>query len=95
MHCCTAAAEPCSWALRCVHQSAKIEGYPVFPGVEADYLRSQITLITSDTGIAPAGFYKLEDDWEEDPEDKTPGKGCCFLVFVPIIREIRDFYREM
>eukprot|EP01052_Picozoa_sp_SAG31_P017866 SAG31_NODE_1240_length_9167_cov_4.729599_10_plen_64_part_00 len=23
------------------------------------------------------------------------GKGCCFLVFVPTIREIRDFYREM
>eukprot|EP01052_Picozoa_sp_SAG31_P030867 SAG31_NODE_3208_length_4552_cov_5.626993_4_plen_36_part_00 len=24
-----------------------------------------------------------------------PGKGCYFLFFVPIIREIRDFYREM
>eukprot|EP01052_Picozoa_sp_SAG31_P030070 SAG31_NODE_3053_length_4739_cov_24.623060_2_plen_271_part_00 len=24
-----------------------------------------------------------------------PGKGCYFLVFVPTIREIRDFYREM
>eukprot|EP01052_Picozoa_sp_SAG31_P025964 SAG31_NODE_2316_length_5951_cov_7.632262_3_plen_250_part_00 len=23
------------------------------------------------------------------------GKGCRFLVFVPIVREIRDFYREM
>eukprot|EP01052_Picozoa_sp_SAG31_P028858 SAG31_NODE_2821_length_5040_cov_14.991500_7_plen_44_part_00 len=23
------------------------------------------------------------------------GKGCCFLVFMPTIREIRDFYREM
>eukprot|EP01052_Picozoa_sp_SAG31_P021287 SAG31_NODE_1638_length_7672_cov_4.225142_9_plen_80_part_00 len=23
------------------------------------------------------------------------GKGCYFLVFVPTIREIRDFYREM
>ena len=23
------------------------------------------------------------------------GKGCYFLVFVPTIREMRDFYREM
>eukprot|EP01052_Picozoa_sp_SAG31_P036230 SAG31_NODE_4488_length_3193_cov_5.386555_4_plen_117_part_00 len=23
------------------------------------------------------------------------GKGCYFLVFVPTVREIRDFYREM
>eukprot|EP01052_Picozoa_sp_SAG31_P016776 SAG31_NODE_1124_length_9772_cov_11.331541_8_plen_70_part_00 len=23
------------------------------------------------------------------------GEGCYFLVFVPTIREIRDFYREM
>eukprot|EP01052_Picozoa_sp_SAG31_P006257 SAG31_NODE_285_length_18479_cov_9.871980_22_plen_66_part_00 len=28
------------------------------------------------------------------PDDGL-GKGCYFLVFVPTIREIRDFYREM
>eukprot|EP01051_Picozoa_sp_SAG22_P024581 SAG22_NODE_6880_length_799_cov_1.838571_1_plen_228_part_10 len=52
--------------------ATKIEGYPVFPGTEADYLRAQIARITSDTGIAPAGFYAVDPDWEEDPEDKTP-----------------------
>ena len=29
------------------------------------------------------------------PVAPAPGKGCYFLVFVPTIREIRDFYREM
>eukprot|EP01052_Picozoa_sp_SAG31_P001870 SAG31_NODE_63_length_28659_cov_23.074685_5_plen_70_part_00 len=27
--------------------------------------------------------------------DQWLGKGCYSLVFVPTIREIRDFYREM
>eukprot|EP01052_Picozoa_sp_SAG31_P020841 SAG31_NODE_1584_length_7827_cov_2.129788_9_plen_75_part_00 len=31
--------------------------------------------------------------WDRDQPD--PGEGCYFLVFVPTIREIRDFYREM
>ena len=29
------------------------------------------------------------------PAGTYSGKGCYFLVFVPTIREIRDFYREM
>eukprot|EP01052_Picozoa_sp_SAG31_P009732 SAG31_NODE_518_length_14674_cov_39.604803_8_plen_91_part_00 len=28
-------------------------------------------------------------------QTRINGKGCYFLVFVPTIREIRDFYREM
>eukprot|EP01052_Picozoa_sp_SAG31_P020842 SAG31_NODE_1584_length_7827_cov_2.129788_10_plen_103_part_00 len=30
-----------------------------------------------------------------DPRTGNTGKGCYFLVFVPTIREMRDFYREM
>eukprot|EP01052_Picozoa_sp_SAG31_P036530 SAG31_NODE_4576_length_3123_cov_1.569775_1_plen_173_part_00 len=33
---------------------------------------------------------KCTPSWNE-----TKGKGCYFLVFVPTIRKIRDFYREM
>eukprot|EP01052_Picozoa_sp_SAG31_P002836 SAG31_NODE_103_length_25164_cov_12.124317_4_plen_42_part_00 len=35
----------------------------------------------------------LDRDWLHVLADGC--KGCYFLVFVPTIREIRDFYREM
>ena len=50
---------------------APIEGYPVFPGNEANYLRAQIAQIAAATGIVPKGIYSGpwdEEDYEA-PED--------------------------
>eukprot|EP01052_Picozoa_sp_SAG31_P055940 SAG31_NODE_15729_length_741_cov_0.937695_1_plen_119_part_00 len=44
--------------------------------------------------VAAAGS-SAEAQPEATFEAHTNGKGCYFLVFVPTIREIRDFYREM
>jgi len=41
-----------------------IEGYPVFPGNEADYLRCQIAEIQSCAGIVPKGCYS--GPWDEE-----------------------------
>lgn len=45
--------------------SSQVSGYPPFPGTEANFLRAQIALISSDTLIAPAGWYVMEGE-EED-----------------------------
>ena len=42
-----------------------IEGFPVFPGTEKNYLRAQIAQIASETGIAPAGVFAGPWDQEE------------------------------
>lgn len=43
---------------------ASVSGYPPFPGNEANYLRAQIALISSDTLVSPSGFFEvvLSDD---------------------------------
>jgi hypothetical protein len=41
-----------------------IEGYPVFPGTEANYLRCQIAQIAAATGIVPKGVFK--GPWDEE-----------------------------
>lgn len=46
--------------------SAPVSGYPPFNGTEAHYLRAQIALISSDTFVAPNGFFGLDDN-EEAP----------------------------
>ncbi len=50
---------------------APIEGYPIFPGNEANYLRAQIAQIAAATGIVPKGVYG--GPWDEEdyevPED--------------------------
>ncbi|OQV13920.1 putative Radial spoke head protein 6-like protein A [Hypsibius exemplaris] len=45
---------------------AKVSTFPVFPGVEANYLRAQIARISAATQICPEGYYML--DGEEDFE---------------------------
>jgi radial spoke head protein 4A len=47
--------------------SAAVASYPPFPGKEAEYLRAQITRITVDTAIVPAGY--LAEVEEEAPEE--------------------------
>eukprot|EP01052_Picozoa_sp_SAG31_P034271 SAG31_NODE_3983_length_3688_cov_5.820006_2_plen_108_part_00 len=43
--------------------------YPAFPGgAEAGYLRAQLTRITVGTAIAPAGYYKVEEEEEAAEE---------------------------
>lgn len=46
--------------------SAPVPGHPPFPGVEMNYLRAQIALITAGTVLAPAGAFMppAEDDAE-------------------------------
>src|SRR6202022_816199 len=37
--------------------SSPMNSFPLFPGLEKDYLRAQIARITATTHISPAGFY--------------------------------------
>ena len=46
--------------------SSKVKGFPLFIGLERDYLRAQIARITATTHISPAGFYILSDNTEEE-----------------------------
>eukprot|EP01052_Picozoa_sp_SAG31_P027347 SAG31_NODE_2553_length_5503_cov_24.613064_4_plen_118_part_00 len=45
-------------------------------------------------GCATCGNVAL-GNLDVDARSACDGKGCYFFVFVPTIREIRDFYREM
>jgi len=47
---------------------APIASYPLFPGVESNYLRALIARITASTTISPAGYFTFDDD--EDFEDE-------------------------
>ena len=44
---------------------APISSFPPFPGNEANYLRTQIALISGATSVSPAGYFELNED--EDP----------------------------
>jgi radial spoke head protein 4A len=44
--------------------SAPVSAYPPFAGTEANFLRAQIALISSDTFVAPTGFFALEESDE-------------------------------
>ena len=52
--------------------AAPIQGYPVFPGNEANYLRAQISQIAAAVGIVPKGIYS--GPWDEE-EYEAPGAG--------------------
>lgn len=47
---------------------APVDTYPVFPGVEAHYLRAQIARISAGTQISPEGYFNLDVN-EEDEEE--------------------------
>jgi radial spoke head protein 4A len=67
--------------------AAKIEGYPVFPGSEADYLRAQVARITADTCIAPAGVYALEDGYEAPGADAENDDRAADPPIAPVEEE--------
>jgi radial spoke head protein 4A len=54
-----------------------IEGFPVFPGNEGDYLRAQIARIAANTGVVPAGVYTGPWD-EEEYEAPEVGSGEAY-----------------
>eukprot|EP01052_Picozoa_sp_SAG31_P026155 SAG31_NODE_2350_length_5893_cov_2.633414_2_plen_151_part_00 len=70
-------------------------------GHEYDWTRRKIHPLFVDTGLQPFGrsrahfFSETKKLLEANVHYCLLGKGCYFLVFVPTIREIRDFYREM
>jgi radial spoke head protein 4A len=42
--------------------TASVSGYPPFAGNEANFLRAQIALISSDTLVAPSGFFEMTEN---------------------------------
>ena len=46
--------------------SASVPGYPPFPGNEANFLATQIVLISSATIICPEGMYEIDTETEND-----------------------------
>ena len=61
--------------------SAPVSAYPPFAGTEANFLRAQIALISSDTFVAPTGFFALEEscDGDDGREGRLGGpvQGCA------------------
>ena len=51
---------------------AEVVSYPPFPGNEAVYLRAQIARIAAATEIAPANYYNIVEQEEEEDEDGNP-----------------------
>ncbi|XP_043473694.1 radial spoke head protein 6 homolog A [Leptopilina heterotoma] len=46
----------------------EIFSFPLFPGNEANYLRSQIARITASTSISPVGYFKIKEGENENEE---------------------------
>ncbi|VEL23152.1 unnamed protein product [Protopolystoma xenopodis] len=53
---------------------ARLSTYPSFPGLEKNYLRAQISRITSTTVISPLNFYQFDEDTEEAAEEEASGR---------------------
>ena len=54
-----------------------INTYPAFPGNEANYLRAQITRISVDTAIAPAGYLVEKEAEEAEAEEEEEIDRFC------------------
>eukprot|EP00595_Chromulina_sp_UTEXLB2642_P002937 CAMPEP_0196764742 /NCGR_PEP_ID=MMETSP1095-20130614/6771_1 /TAXON_ID=96789 ORGANISM="Chromulina nebulosa, Strain UTEXLB2642" /NCGR_SAMPLE_ID=MMETSP1095 /ASSEMBLY_ACC=CAM_ASM_000446 /LENGTH=448 /DNA_ID=CAMNT_0042121087 /DNA_START=133 /DNA_END=1482 /DNA_ORIENTATION=+ len=50
--------------------NANVPSYPIFNGLESNYLRALIAIINGSTSISPDGFYELDDS--EDPPVVKP-----------------------
>ncbi|XP_046554829.1 radial spoke head protein 6 homolog A-like isoform X2 [Haliotis rubra] len=48
--------------------------YPPFPGLEKNYLRAQIARISASTHVSPIGFFKFDEEGEEE-EEGEPAEG--------------------
>ena len=46
----------------------KVVSYPPFPGVERNYLRAQIGRISASTHVSPLGYFRFDDEGEEEEE---------------------------
>ena len=54
--------------------------HPPFPGVERNYLRSQIARISASTQISPIGYFRFDDEGEEEEEHAE--EGGVIVLFV-------------
>ena len=59
--------------------NVEVSGYPLFPGKEAHYLRALISLISSDTAVAPISFFGLNEEEDivskmDNSEEEIPEK---------------------
>eukprot|EP00249_Psilotum_nudum_P001898 c14644_g1_i1 orf=313-1029(-) len=48
---------------------AEVSSYPLFPGLEENYLRAQIARISANTVLAPNGYYKITEAEEEESSE--------------------------
>jgi radial spoke head protein 4/6 len=51
---------------------ARVGGHPPFPGSEASYARALIALISADTVLAPAGFFRTPEGADEGSQEVEP-----------------------
>ncbi|XP_052280240.1 radial spoke head protein 6 homolog A-like [Dreissena polymorpha] len=47
---------------------AQVISYPPFPGLERNYLRAQIARISAGTQVSPLGYFRFDDEGEEEEE---------------------------
>ncbi|XP_056012064.1 radial spoke head protein 6 homolog A-like [Ostrea edulis] len=58
-----------------------IVSHPPFPGVEKNFLRAQIARISAATTISPIGYFRFDDNEEEEDaeESGTNGRNNCII----------------
>ena len=68
---------------------AYIPSYPLFPGVEKNFLRAQIGRIVGETSISPEGFFELDNE-EEPPVVREAEAEALLDVFAKSSLEFKD-----
>ncbi|XP_045200291.2 radial spoke head protein 6 homolog A-like [Mercenaria mercenaria] len=53
---------------------AQVVSYPPFPGIERNYLRAQIARISASTQISPLGYFRFDDETEEEEAAEETGE---------------------
>ncbi|XP_061170080.1 radial spoke head protein 6 homolog A-like [Saccostrea echinata] len=58
-----------------------IVSHPPFPGLEKNYLRAQIARISAATTVSPIGYFRFDDNEEEEDaeESGTNGRNNCII----------------
>ncbi|KAL4219670.1 Radial spoke head protein 4 A [Mactra antiquata] len=72
---------------------AQVITSPPFPGAEKNYLRAQIARITASTQVSPLGYYRFDDEGEEEEAEEAGGRGDIIMdtEFEGVnIRELAD-----
>lgn len=56
---------------------AQVVSFPPFPGLEKNFLRAQIARITASTHVSPLGYFRFDDEPEEEElgEEAESGRG--------------------